>query len=584
MSQAQDNSTNEASIVYPLLEDPLLGDLTHFEDYEIRFMYLMMDVQYVICDELSEMGITSFDDVKCQSPGFFKSVANKLKDESALKVVSFWLLEDVVEYLNLIDADVALEVLPAPRQILRQYINRQKQINDLAKLKSISLPKFNGELAHWNSWKEEVVQKFTALGIDWVLLEKGFEGSKTLDVHIGSVFRSALAGGVMAWAARDVPGSEALSGSAVWKVLTEWMESSKIADKRVASLSLQVTRLKLQPKDNREKWFNTAFTLVTEYASAKKQADEKYSESDMVAAFAEAVRTTDSNLYTGLVRKGTTVNQMISAYRLASIATKSVDDPSFQYRILRRVANPTTASAKVSEEAVPVQPEPTKPSYKPERLFLKYFKELQYPLEGKKPGWKPSWPSFPKYDAGPHIKKIKSLCANVGEMRDMRMDGIMSEKVKDYLKDLEAAQGKEKPGAAALGSDGKSRKRAHASKGKGNKTAHGRKKPANPKKKRKVSVSKAKEVIDLSATAPKTVAKKAVHFAVGTTKTSIPKVKGSKGTRKPTAVRRLVTKEKGSTTVSLVPLVGAQVETDEVPKSPDPEGGEAKKSNGSEDE
>ena len=57
----------------------------------------------------------------------------------------------------------------------------------------------------------------------------------------------------MVWAAKDVPGSEGLLGSAVWKVLTGWMENSKIVSKRVASLSLQVTRLKLQPKDNREK-------------------------------------------------------------------------------------------------------------------------------------------------------------------------------------------------------------------------------------------------------------------------------------------------------------------------------------------
>ena len=74
----------------------------------------------------------------------------------------------------------------------------------------------------------------------------------------------------MAWATIDVPDSGGLLGSAVWKVLTGWMENSKIVSKLVGSLSIQVTRLKLQPKDNREKWFNSAFTLIIELASAKK--------------------------------------------------------------------------------------------------------------------------------------------------------------------------------------------------------------------------------------------------------------------------------------------------------------------------
>ena len=97
----------------------------------------------------------------------------------------------------------------------------------------------------------------------------------------------------------------------------------------------------------------------------------------MVTTFAEAIKNTDSNLYIELIKPRTTIPQLVSAYRLASIATKFVDDPSFQYRMLRRVANPAEAGVETNVEAG--KAEAVKLSSKPERLFLKFFQDLEYP-------------------------------------------------------------------------------------------------------------------------------------------------------------------------------------------------------------
>ena len=63
---------------------------------------------------------------------------------------------------------------------------------------------------------------FTALGIEWILGEglEGFGESKTLDINIGSVFRSALSKGLVSWTTYKVPGNERLLGPAEWKIMT----------------------------------------------------------------------------------------------------------------------------------------------------------------------------------------------------------------------------------------------------------------------------------------------------------------------------------------------------------------------------
>ena len=65
MSETQSMPTNQVDIVNSPSGDPTLSDLTQYEDHEIRFLFLMMDVRYEIYNNLPNVGIVSFNDLKC---------------------------------------------------------------------------------------------------------------------------------------------------------------------------------------------------------------------------------------------------------------------------------------------------------------------------------------------------------------------------------------------------------------------------------------------------------------------------------------------------------------------------------------